>query len=232
MSIKDYEKPHLTTDIVLFRISENENKNTRRNSDKELQVLVVKRTIEPEQGLYSLPGGFVDITEEIENNVKRKLTTKTGVEGDFYIEQLYTWGDLERDSRGRIVSVSYLGLANIETYTKTNKNLDYNWISVYDLLDRKYGELAFDHKEIIKYALKRLINKIEYTDIAFNLLPTEFTLGECKAVYELILQKNILNFKRKISEYVTPLNKLKKIEGKQFRPSELYVFNKERHSRF
>ncbi len=232
MSIELYEKPNLTTDMVLFRVNENENEDTRRNSDKELQVLMLKRDSKPDKGLWSLPGGFVNITEGIYDNVRRKLTTKTGIMGDFYVEQLYTWGGLDRDSRGRVISVSYLGLCNKETYTETNKDLDYKWFNVYDVLAGIYGKLAFDHQEIIEYALSRLINKVEYTDIAFNLLPTEFTIGECKAVYELILQREVLNFKRKVSEYIQPLNKLKKIEGKQFRPAELFSLRKNRVSKF
>ena len=232
MSIELYEKPNLTTDMVLFRVNESENKDKRRNSDKELQVLLINRDKTPDKGLLSLPGGFVDITEGIYDNVRRKLTTKTGIVGDFYVEQLYTWGGLNRDSRGRIISVSYVGLCNEETYKETNKNLDYVWLNVYEVLAGVYGKLAFDHQEIIEYALNRLVNKVEYTDIVFNLLPTEFTVGECKAVYELILQREVLNFKRKISEYIQPLNKLRKIEGKQFRPAELYTLKKNRTSKF
>lgn len=232
MSIELYEKPNLTTDMVLFRVNENDNNDTRRNSDKELQVLMIKRDKTPDKGLWSLPGGFVDITEDIYDNIRRKLALKTGIAGDFYVEQLYTWGGLSRDSRGRIVSVSYLGLCNEETYVEANKSLDYCWLNVYDVLAGVYGRLAFDHQEIIEYALNRLVNKVEYTDIVFNLLPTEFTVGECKAVYELILQREVLNFKRKISEYIQPLNKLKKIEGKQFRPAELYTLKKDRTPKF
>ena len=228
MSIHDFEKPSLTTDIVLLRVADKVSENKRKNSEKELQVLLIKRKDEPCKDCYSLPGGFVNIDEPIYVNVRRKLYEKTEVSGDFYIEQLYTWGELDRDSRGRVISVSYLGLCNNETYTE--KFITNEWLNVYEVLDGKYGDLAFDHKQIIEYALERIKGKIEYTDIAFNLLPEKFTLSECKAVYELILGKTLLNFKRGVAEYIEPLNEYQ--EGKQFRPAQLFKVNKDRKSKF
>lgn len=228
MSIHDFEKPSLTTDIVLLRVADKVSENKRKNSEKELQVLLIKRKDEPCKDCYSLPGGFVNIDEPIYVNVRRKLYEKTEVSGDFYIEQLYTWGELDRDSRGRVISVSYLGLCNNETYTE--KFITNEWLNVYEVLDGKYGDLAFDHKKIIEYALERIKGKIEYTDIAFNLLPEKFTLSECKAVYELILGKSLLNFKRGVAEYIEPLNEYQ--EGKQFRPAQLFKVNKDRKSKF
>lgn len=228
MSIHDFEKPSLTTDIVLLRVADKVSENKRKNSEKELQVLLIKRKDEPCKDCYSLPGGFVNIDEPIYVNVRRKLYEKTEVSGDFYIEQLYTWGELDRDSRGRVISVSYLGLCNNETYTE--KFITNEWLNVYEVLEGKYGDLAFDHKQIIEYALERIKGKIEYTDIAFNLLPEKFTLSECKAVYELILGKTLLNFKRGVAEYIEPLNEYQ--EGKQFRPAQLFKLNKDRKSKF
>ena len=228
MSIHDFEKPSLTTDIVLLRVADKVSENKRKNSEKELQVLLIKRKEEPCKDCYSLPGGFVNIDEPIYVNVRRKLYEKTEVLGDFYIEQLYTWGELDRDSRGRVISVSYLGLCNNETYTE--KFITNEWLNVYEVLDGKYGDLAFDHKQIIEYALERIKGKIEYTDIAFNFLPEKFTLSECKAVYELILGKTLLNFKRGVAEYIEPLNEYQ--EGKQFRPAQLFKVNKDRKSKF
>jgi ADP-ribose pyrophosphatase YjhB (NUDIX family) len=228
MSIHDFEKPSLTTDIVLLRVADKVSENKRKNSEKELQVLLIKRKDEPCKDCYSLPGGFVNIDEPIYVNVRRKLYEKTEVSGDFYIEQLYTWGELDRDSRGRVISVSYLGLCNNETYTE--KFITNEWLNVYEVLEGKYGDLAFDHKQIIEYALERIKGKIEYTDIAFNLLPEKFTLSECKAVYELILGKTLLNFKRGVAEYIEPLNEYQ--EGKQFRPAQLFKVNKDRKSKF
>ncbi len=230
MSLMEYERPSLTTDMVLFRVRDLDRENNRRYAQKELQVLLIEREKEPQKGLLSLPGGFVDIDEEIFDNVKRKLKQKTGVEGDFYVEQLYTWGDLNRDARGRVISVSFMGLCNEETYKENYEGHKTGWFSVNDVLAGKFGELAFDHKRIICYALDRLKGKIDYTDIAFNLLPSYFTLRECQNVYELILNKNIDNFRRKISQYVEPTDKM--LEGMQFNPAKLYRLKKNRSSNF
>lgn len=231
-NISDYEKPNVTSDLVLLRVREFDSQNARKDVTRELQVLLVERKHEPQQGIWSLPGGFVNIDEDIANNVKRKLQEKASITGDFYMEQLYTWDGINRDERGRVISVSYLGLCNEETYKEDYGDVVTGWFNVFSVLNGEQGELAFDHKKIIAYALERLQNKIEYTDIAFNLLPQEFTIGECQSVYELILQRKILNFRRKVEEYVRPLNKLKKQEGKQFRPAELYEVRKNRNSKF
>ena len=230
MSLMDYERPSLTTDMVLFRVKDNENDNIRKYAEKDLQVLLIERDNEPQMGMWSLPGGFVEIDEEIFDNVKRKLREKTGVEGDFYVEQLYTWGDVERDSRGRVISVSFMGLCNEETYIQKDMGRRTAWFSVKDVLAGGCGELAFDHQKIISYALERLQGKIDYTDIAFNLLPTNFTMRECQNVYELILNKKIDNFRRKVNEYVESTGEYR--QGTQFRTAELYRVNKNRTSKF
>ena len=230
MSLMDYERPSLTTDMVLFRVQDLDSENSRKYAQKELQVLLIERENEPQTGLWSLPGGFVEIDEEIFDNVKRKLKEKTGVEGDFYVEQLYTWGEVDRDSRGRVISVSFMGLCNEETYKEFEVGRNTGWFNVFDVLHGNVGDLAFDHQRIICYALERLRGKIDYTDIAFNLLPTYFTLRECQNVYELILNKHIDNFRRKITQYVEPTDKM--LEGMQFNPAKLYKVKKDRSTNF
>lgn len=233
MGLMDYARPSVTTDVVLFRIKKERNDNNRKKDIVELQVLLIKREEEPNKGDWSLPGGFVNIDEEITENAYRKLREKTGISGSFYMEQLYTWGDLNRDSRGRVISVSYLGLCNETTYTCETplENTVSQWFNVYDVLSGKIGKLAFDHLSIIQYALDRVRNKLEYTDIALNLLSDEFTISDCQCVYEAILNRQILNFRRKVSDYVMPLNKLVDNEGRQFRPAELFT-RKIKNSKF
>jgi len=230
LSIHDYEKPSLTTDMVLFKVDREQVQDKRKTAKAELKIVLVKREDAPQKGFLSLPGGFVGIDEGIEENVKRKLEQKAGLKGNFYMEQLYTKGDLNRDSRGRVISVSYLGLCNEENLINVGTLADVGWYKVTEILSGVYGDLAFDHAEIIEYALDRVRNKIEYTDIAFNLVPNEFTISEIQDVYELFLNKEILNFRRKISEYIVSTGK--KTEGQQFRPAELYMLNKHRDSKF
>ena len=207
--------------MVLVRVNETESENMRRGSNKKLQVLLIKRDCEPQMGKWSLPGGFVDIDEEIEDNVRRKLSEKVGVFGDFYIEQLYTWGAINRDERGRVLSVSYLGLVNNKTHFNIGGSHEQSWINIEDVLKM---DLAFDHKRIIEYAIKRIQGKAEYTDIIFNLMPEEFTVKDCQDVYEMILDKKMDNFKRRVGKYMEPLGKMR--VGKQFRPAELYTWSK------
>ena len=222
MSLKEYERPSLTTDMVVFRIHEIQSTNSRKNSYKRLQVLLIERNSEPQKGKWSLPGGFVNIDEEIEANALRKLQEKTGVSGDFYVEQLFTWGNLNRDERGRVISVSYLGLVKPETYVNAGGAEKQTWMDVEVAM---YMPLAFDHSEILKYAVERLRGKMEYTDIVFNLLPDEFTIQDIKAIYELLFNKKQDNFRRRIEKYVMPANKTR--TGGQFRPAELYKWRKE-----
>ena len=222
MSLMDYERPSLTTDMVLMRVVETDSGNMRKGSNKNLQVLLIKRDCEPQIGRWSLPGGFVDIDEEIEDNVKRKLMEKTGVSGNFYVEQLYTFGAVNRDERGRVISCSYLGLVNNVTHQNVGDTANQAWVDIDVALDT---DLAFDHKEIIKYAIKRIRGKAEYTDIIFNLMPEEFTIKDCQDVYEMILDKKMDNFKRRVGKYMEPLGKMR--VGKQFRPAELYTWKKE-----
>lgn len=217
MNLRDYERPSLTTDVVVFRIYEEPATNSRKPAQKKLQVLLIERSNEPQKGKWSLPGGFVNIDEEIGANALRKLKEKTGISGNFYMEQLFTWGNIGRDERGRVISVSYLGLVKPETYENNGGTAKQIWMDIDSAMQMS---LAFDHNEILKYALERLRGKMEYTDIVFNLLPDEFTINDCRAIYELVWRKKVDNFRRRIEKYVEPTGKIQ--AGKQFRPAELY----------
>ena len=216
MNLRDYERPSLTTDIVLLRVKEYP-LNSRKNPYKRLEVLLIERSSDPQKGKWSLPGGFVNIDEEIEANALRKLREKTGISGNFYTEQLYTWGNIDRDERGRVISVSYLGLVNPATYINEGGTERQIWMDVELAM---CTPLAFDHNEILKYAIARLKGKMEYTDIVFNLLPDEFTIRDIQMLYELVFNKKQDNFRRRIEQYVEPTGKIQ--TGKQFRPAELY----------
>lgn len=218
MSIQDYEKPNITTDIVMFRIYESPITNIRKRPEKRLQVLLIKREREPQIGKWSLPGGFVNIDEDFDGNICRKLKEKTGVEENFYREQLYTFGDINRDERGRVISVAYMGLcsqSNSEKWDMTDKPCDW-----FDIDEAKQMDLAFDHNKILEYALIRLKGKAEYTDILFNLLPDVFGVGDCQDVYEIVFGHPIDNFRRRVMKHMVSTGDVRK--GKQCRPAELY----------
>ncbi len=172
-----YEYPHpaLTTDIVVFQIE-----------DRMLKVLLIKRGQDPHKGKWALPGGFVDIDEELDACAKRELEEETGISG-MYLEQLYTFGAPQRDPRERIVSVAYFavlrGTANARAASDAAQA---KW---FDL--SRLPRLAFDHRTIVNMAHERLVAKLQYSTIALQFLAPKFSLGEIQIVYETILNDNL-----------------------------------------
>lgn len=207
-----YERPSVTVDVVMMRLQQ-----------RDLQVLLVKRRSWPFEGMWAIPGGFVNIDESLETAAKRELQEETGVQ-DVYLEQLYTFGDPGRDPRTRVITVMYFALLNSELLhvRAASDAADVGWFSVYDL-----PPLAFDHAKILDYTLNRLRGKLDYTTIAFNLLAEQFTLRELQRVYEIIMHKKIdkRNFRKKVlATGILEDTGDKKMEGTH-RPARLYRFN-------
>ena len=208
MDIKESEKPFVTVDIVLFTIK-----------DGELKALFVKRGIEPFKGRWVIPGGFVRENEALDDAAKRELEEETGVK-DIYLEQLYTFGKPKRDPRGRVITVAYIALVNsdgIKLHARTDA-VDAQWFSV-----KKLPDLAFDHDDILKYALKRLKWKFEYTTVAFSLLPKKFAISEIQKIYEVVFSRKF--DKRNFAKKVVSLDILKEEGIKKdvsYRPPMLY----------
>lgn len=206
--------PGVAVDTVVFTIVED-----------DLKVLLVKRRYEPFQGAWAIPGGFVAAHESLDDAARRELFEETNV-SDIYLEQLYTFGDPARDPRGRVISVAYFALISAEhrQLIARTDTTEVAWFSVYDL-----PELAFDHVDIVKYALTRLRYKLDYTSVGFQLLPRKFTLTELQRIYEVILQKKLdkRNFRKKILGLgiLQPLPETK-MEGPH-RPAQLYAFEQE-----
>src|SRR5262245_61548767 len=156
--VSRYERPSVTVDVVIFSILE-----------EKLQVLLIKRAAWPYEGIWAIPGGFVRMEESLEQAAYRKLAEETGVAGeDVYLEQLFTFGDPRRDPRTRVITVAYFALVgadkiNLQAATPTS---EVSWFSVYDP-----PPLAFDHADILDYALTRLRYKLEYSAVGFQLLP-------------------------------------------------------------
>lgn len=270
-----YEHPSVTVDTLVFTVVDRETKNYRKLPEKVLRVLLINRKDYPEKGKWAIPGGFINMDEDLEAAALRELKEETNVD-DIYIEQLYTYGDVKRDPRTRVISCTYLSLTNsnsldvkagddakeaqwfdvssklieeqkmilkkgyvLKKYYRLTLQNDYHEFNSTILvtitqtgkhprIKREIvssDELAFDHALIIQYGLERLRNKLEYTDIVFNLMEDYFTLTELQQVYEVILDKELLkaNFRRKIADMVVETNKYKKDAG--HRPSKLYRFN-------
>jgi 8-oxo-dGTP diphosphatase len=207
-----YERPSVTVDVVILTVR-----------DGKLEVLLIKRKRWPFEGMWAIPGGFVNPDESLEDAAKRELEEETGVR-DVYLEQLYTFGDPGRDPRTRVITVVYYALIRTDQlHIKANDDAaDADWFSLYHL-----PTLAFDHRKILDYTLQRLRGKLEYTSIGFQLLANEFTLSELQAVYEAILDRPLdkRNFRRKVLQtgILEPTADTKR-EG-QHRPARLYRFS-------
>ena len=207
----DYPRPALTVDIVVFTLREN-----------CLQVLLVERGDEPFAGMWALPGGFVQMEESLEEAAHRELAEETGV-SKAYLEQLYTYGSPCRDPRGRVITVAYFALIQPDTIIRREGGDDATqarWFPLDEL-----PPLAFDHTDIVTYALCRLRYKLEYTAVGFELLPDRFTLTEIQSIYEIILGERLdkRNFRRRILEanVIEPTAELHVGEG---RPARLYRY--------
>lgn len=182
-----YERPSVTVDIVILTVFE-----------QDLKVLLIKRKLPPFKDRWAIPGGFVGIRESLDTAARRELLEETGVE-DVYLEQLYTFGEPDRDPRTRVITVAYYALLKAGQVRNLRAGSDAGevaWWSIY-----KLPELAFDHRPILDYTLQRLRGKLGYSNIAFQLLPEKFTLTELQRVYEVILADKLdkRNFRKGLS---------------------------------
>jgi 8-oxo-dGTP diphosphatase len=213
---EDYPRPSVTVDLVIFTIAAN-----------DLKVLLIRRDGEPFKGYWALPGGFVGIDESLEDAAARELQEEASVK-DVYLEQLYTFGEPQRDPRGRVISVAYFALMDSEQQQVVagSDAAAAEWHSVF-----APPSLAFDHREILDYAVWRLRNKLEWTTVGYELLPRKFTLSELQRVYEIILQKPVdkRNFRKRILAQgeIKELNEIR-TDGAH-RPARLYSFKQESH---
>ncbi len=181
----DHPRPALTVDCVVFGLD-----------DEELRLLLVERDLEPFAGRWALPGGFVELDETLEDAARRELEEETGITR-LYLEQLYTFGGLNRDPRERVVTVAYYALVKLSDHQvrAATDARSAAWFSMTDL-----PSLAFDHKTIVQTALDRVKGKVRYEPIGFELLPQKFTLSQLQRLYEIILERELdkRNFRKKI----------------------------------
>ena len=200
----------VTVDIVVFTVHE-----------QTLQVLLIERGIDPFKGRYALPGGFVRAEETLEQAAFRELLEETGTK-DVYLEQLYTFGDPHRDPRGRVVTVAYYALVpnDKSPLLAGTDAAAAAWYPVSAL-----PPLAFDHKKIVEYAVDRLRNKLEYTNVGFQLLPAKFTLSALQALHEAILGKLLdkRNFRRKVLG-LGLVKPSKEMQATGRKPAQLFSF--------
>jgi 8-oxo-dGTP diphosphatase len=214
----EYERPGLTVDCVIFGLDLEE---------ERLKVMLIERDLEPFAGKWAVPGGFVRRGETLEGAAARELREETGV-ADVFLEQLYTFGDPERDPRGWVVSVAYYALVSPEKHTvrAATDAREARWFPA-DSLPR----LAFDHAEIVRTALARLRGKLTYAPIGFELLPQKFTIKQLQKLYEIVLGARLdnRNFRKKIfgMDVLRELDEMQK--GVPHRAARLYKFDERKY---
>lgn len=181
-----YSRPNLAVDCVVFGLDQPNN----------LQVMLIRRNLPPFQDQWALPGGFVRIDESVDAAARRELQEETGLEHVF-LEQLYTFGGVDRDPRERVVTVAYYALVNLREHVvqAATDASEAAWFPISHL-----PTLAFDHAEIVRMAIARLKGKVRYEPIGFELLPKKFTLSQLQTLYETVLEVPLdkRNFRKKI----------------------------------
>jgi 8-oxo-dGTP diphosphatase len=160
-----------------------------------LKILLIKRDFEPEKGNWSLMGGFLHISESLDQASNRILKQLTGLEG-VYLEQLYTFSEVQRDPKERTVSTAYFALIDIHKYqTQLNTNYHAEWFPL-----KQVPKLIFDHQEMVETAKKRIRYKAALHPILFELLPNKFTLPQLQTLYESVFNTTIdkRNFSKRV----------------------------------
>ncbi|MBL8204651.1 MAG: NUDIX hydrolase [Blastocatellia bacterium] len=214
----EFERPGLTVDGVIFGLDLDE---------ENLQVVLVERDVEPFEGMWALPGGFVRNGESLEDAAMRELREETGIK-DVFLEQLYTFGKPNRDPRGWVVSVAYYALVAPDQHhlLATTDARRAEWFPV-----NKLPKLAFDHAEILQVALQRLRGKLTYAPIGFELLPDKFSIRQLQTLYEIVLGQKLdnRNFRKKIFS-LDVLKELNEIQtGVAHRAARLYKFDERKY---
>jgi 8-oxo-dGTP diphosphatase len=214
-----HPRPALTVDCVVFGIDE-----------EDLKVLLIRRAQAPYAGAWALPGGFVNVDEPLEEAARRELEEETGITCH-YLEQLYTFGGVNRDPRDRVVSVAYYALVNLRDHRvqAATDAREAAWFSVADV-----NSLAFDHDAILTTALERIKGKVRYQPIGFELLPPKFTLFQLQHLYETVLERPLdkRNFRRKVLN-MGLLDACEEVQKDvSHRAARLYRFNKKKYAQW
>lgn len=213
-----YPRAALTVDCVVFGFGEG-----------ELKVLLIQRALEPFKGRWALPGGFVRVDETVDEAARRELGEEAGLKNVF-LEQLYTFGEVRRDPRERVVSVAYYALVKLSDHRAkaATDAAEAEWFPM-----SKVPKLAFDHADILATALARLKGKVRYQPIGFELLPPKFTLSDLQHVYEAVLTTGLdkRNFRKKVLGFglLVPLKETQ-MAGRH-RPAQLFQFDTDKYEK-
>ena len=200
----------LSVDCVIFGFDEN-----------KLKVLLIRSDLKKFKGLWSLLGDLVDPHEELDSAATRILKARTGLD-DVYMEQVRTFGCLERHPAGRVVTVAYYSLINIQHHKLQITDNELHWHDINDI-----QELAFDHKQILDISYEQLKRRVQEHPLAFSLLPKKFSLRELQNVYEAILDTKMdrRNFRKKFfaMDFLVDIDQME--QDVPHRPGKLYNFD-------
>jgi 8-oxo-dGTP diphosphatase len=197
------------------------------DAEEGVSVLLIKRKFEPFQKSWALPGGLVKEEESLEEAVRRELREESGIDVT-YLEQLYSFGKPDRDPRNRVVSITYYGLVRPKDYQLSAQTdaEDVAWFNIH-----KLPKLAFDHKQIVEMAIKRLRGKLAYEPVGFELLDKKFPFSDLERLYQTLLDTELdrRNFKKRIMSYgfIEELNET--MQRSLGRPATLFQFNKKKY---
>ena len=214
----EHPRPALTVDCVIFGFD-----------DGDLKVLLIERDLPPFNGKWALPGGFVHVDETLDAAARRELGEETGLH-DVFLEQLYTFGELNRDPRERVVSVAHYALVKLSDHRAkaATDAANAEWFPV-----SKVPKLAFDHADILATAQQRLKGKVRYQPIGFELLPPKFTLSQLQHLYEAVAGMDLdkRNFRKKVLGLglLAPLKET--LMAGRHRPAQLFSFDAEKYEK-
>jgi 8-oxo-dGTP diphosphatase len=194
-----------------------------------LEVLLVKRAINPSKGKWALPGGFIKKKEKIEKAGQRILEATTGVK-NIYLEEFGVFDEINRFPLWRVFTIAHFALVSPEDYA-LHAGIDTSAVQWFNI--NELPPLAFDHEEIIKAALGKLQTRVRYKPIGFELLPTKFTLPRLQKLYEVILGKKLdkRNFRKKIIKMDLLIHLSEKEKGSKSKAANLYKFDKKTYNK-
>lgn len=192
----------------------------------KLKLLIMQRKVDPMEGAWSLVGGFVQEGESTDSAATRVLQQTTGID-DIYMDQLQCYGDVQRDTGARVISIAYYALINIQEHDRVMAT-EYgaHWLELHQI-----PELIFDHTQMLQDALARLRDKARFHPLGFELLPEKFSLPQLRNLYEEIYQRELdkRNFRKKI----LAMGILEKLDEKDKSTSKkganLYRFDKQKY---
>lgn len=216
--VNNFFKSAFSVDNVIFGFDEG-----------DLKVLLIKRGTAPFQGLWALPGDLVYPNEDLDTAANRVLEELTGLE-KVYLEQVHTFGAVDRHPLGRVITIAYFSLIKIADFTPTASSFaqTVKWHSV---SSAKKTKLAFDHNTILDTCFNALQHQVRIRPIGFELLPPKFTLTELQHLYEAVLDTELdkRNFRKKILSMSLLIDLDELQEGVPHRPAKLYKFDSDRY---